>query len=160
ALHDRPIRRTHVRGRPFFCTYIQRFPAHAGGRHRPHDANREGNDAFRRAGFFVRRHKQYPREGEMKHRAELRMQKHRCALAISFALLSMSSMAGEIADNGNLTLAQAVNIGIKHAPSMILAAIQVDLARADEMEAGDPFDPLLKASGARERVRGYTYPPE
>lgn len=92
----------------------------------------------------------------------LRTKKRISAFIISSAFLSFSigAYAADIPGGGNLTLQDAVRTAIKNAPSMIMESIKVDLSKADEMEAGDPFDASFKASGALNNVRGYKYPEE
>ncbi|MFA7243328.1 MAG: TolC family protein [Sulfuricellaceae bacterium] len=92
----------------------------------------------------------------------LRVKKRISAFIVSSALLSFSinAYAAEIPASGNLTLQDAVRTAIKNAPTMITESIKVDLAKADEMEAGDPFGASFKASGAINNVRGYQYPTE
>lgn len=89
-----------------------------------------------------------------------RTKKHISAVAISSALFSMSVCAADLPGGGNLTLQEAVQTAVKNAPAMIYEAIKVDLAKADEMEAGDPFDAAFKASAAYNAARGYRYPDE
>lgn len=76
------------------------------------------------------------------------------------ALFSATASAGDIPGDGNLTLQNAVRLAVKNAPSMVMEGIKLDLAKADEQEAGDPFGPLFKASAALDEVRGYRFPSE
>ena len=80
---------------------------------------------------------------------------------VASALASMSvSAADVIPAGGAITLQQAVRLGIQNAPSIMVANIQVDLAKADQSESADPFGPVFKAGLAHENVRGYEYPTE
>lgn len=93
-----------------------------------------------------------------RHVSVFRINKLLLSVVISSALTCLSAQAVDLPASGNLTLQDAVTIAVKNAPNMILASIQVDLAKADEREAGDPFDPVFKASAALDRTRGYVYP--
>jgi len=85
-------------------------------------------------------------------------QRHSIALAISLIAFSLATHA---ADGGKpLLLQEAVKIAIKNSPKIIIESVNVDLARADEQEAGGIFDPNLSASAAYNAVRGYEYPKE
>lgn len=85
-------------------------------------------------------------------------QRHSIALAISLIAFSLATHA---ADGGKpLLLQEAVKIAIKNSPKIIIESVNVDLARADEQEAGGIFDPILSASAAYNAVRGYEYPKE
>ena len=96
----------------------------------------------------------------MNHYSGLRGKSRVAACLVLAVLFSGHAGAADIPASGNLTLQEAVRIAVKNAPSMILEAIKVDLAKADEKEAGDPFDASFKASGAYNAVRGYVYPSE
>jgi len=87
--------------------------------------------------------------------------KKRVATSIMVLLLSpFSAYAADVPVGGVLTLQDALRIAIKNAPSMMIASIQVDLAKAGETAAGDPFDTSFKTSMAYDQVRGYNYPKE
>lgn len=90
----------------------------------------------------------------------LNAKKSSSILGLAVTILSGHVVAGEIPSDGSLTLQRAVQIAIKNSPAIIMENIKVDLARADEQEAGDPFDPSFKASAALDRARGYQYPKE
>ena len=94
------------------------------------------------------------------NRSDLRSKQLLFVLAIYAAYFSISASAADIPDGGSLTLQQAVQTAVKNAPSIITEAIKVDLAKADERDARDPFDPIFRASGAYNSVRGYKFPNE
>ena len=81
------------------------------------------------------------------------------AVAISLLTLGASAYAADSAGKP-LRLDDAVRIAIKNSPKIIMESVDVDLAKANEQEAGGVFDPTVTAGVAYDAVRGYQYPQE
>ncbi|WDE02536.1 TolC family protein [Thalassomonas actiniarum] len=82
------------------------------------------------------------------------------ALASMLAFSSAAAIPDSVTAGKGLTLEQSLRIAIANSSSLVTASVQVDLARADELSAADPFDTNFTTSMAFERVRGYEYPEE
>lgn len=80
------------------------------------------------------------------------------ALAVSLLALAIGSHAAD--DAKPLLLQEAVKLAVKNSPQLIMESVNVDMARANEQDAGGVFDPTLTASAAYDAVRGYQYPSE
>jgi outer membrane protein TolC len=96
----------------------------------------------------------------MKKSSIFKHRKYVYAGALIASLTSQAAMAADADAKKPLTLDDSVRIALKNASSLILARLQVQLASANEIAAGAPFDTSLKASAAADRVRGYRYPTE
>ena len=75
-------------------------------------------------------------------------------------LSSVAAIPEAVTAGKGLTLDQSLRIAIANSSSLVTASVQVDLAKADELSAADPFDVNFTTSMAVERVRGYEYPDE
>lgn len=81
-------------------------------------------------------------------------------LVMMLAFLSAAVFANGLTAAKGLTLEESLRIAIANSSSLVTASVQVDLAKADELSAADPFDVNFTTSMAVERQRGYEYPDE
>jgi len=77
-------------------------------------------------------------------------------LLCSFFTLASSSVYA--AEAPGITLKYAVETAVKNSPQIVIQSIGVDIARAEEQNAGAPFDAMLTSSAALQRMRGYELP--
>lgn len=77
-------------------------------------------------------------------------------LLCSFFTIASSSISA--AETPGITLKYAVQTAVKNSPQIVIQSIGVDIARAEEQNAGAPFDAMLTSSAALQRVRGYELP--
>lgn len=62
------------------------------------------------------------------------------------------------ANTQGITLQHAVQTAVKNSPQIVIQSIGVDIAKAEEQNAGAPFDPLLTSSAALQQIRGFELP--
>ncbi len=96
----------------------------------------------------------------MRNSPNFKRKKYLFAGALLASLSTQFVVAADIDVVRPISLEDSVRIALKNASSLIIARIQVELAKANETAAGAPFDTSFKASVASDRVRGYRYPSE